>query len=292
MDRSSRRTSAVVLLAAGCVFSASSHAYNAAEDADAQDREVKAAYDRGYKAAKEEYAREAATRQSASPNTANAPPATAAPTQKTSTPPVRKPILDIKHVYSDTSDVETVQEVPVTARPLPGQQSTQTPPATEAHAAPPQPAARRFTADAAEAADASAAPAPRQNQQPVRSADAQVRNSSTRPYTGRTAQYVTPPPQVADDEDEAGDEAVAPRAAQVYTTQPRYAPRPQPQYAPPPAAMRPAPQPYGYVQQPAYAAPRPYPYYSPPAPWVAQYQPAPQTGRWYWSPEYGRWLYY
>jgi hypothetical protein len=56
--------------------------------------------------------------------------------------------------------------------------------------------------------------------------------------------------------------------------------------------MPPAPQAYGYVQQPTSVAARPYAYYAPPAAWAGEYQPAPYAGRWYWSPEYGRWLYY
>jgi hypothetical protein len=283
MDRSLRQGPAIALLAAGCVFSASSHAYSAAEDAEAQGREVKAAYDRGYKAAKEELAREAATKQGASADT---PPTTAASAQRSTTAPASKPILDIKHVYSDASDVETVQEVPVTAKPLPEQQSAQNPASSDARAAPPQSMARRF---AATAAAPSTDPEPLRNQQPVRRIDAQVGDASPGRAAARVVQQdAAPPEEVADDE---GDDAGTPRAAQIYATEPQYV-RPRAQYAPPPVSMRPPPQPYGYVQQPTYVATRPYAYYAPPARWVDGYQAAPQAGRWYWSPEYGRWLYY
>jgi len=49
MDDTLRQTLAGALLATGCLCSASSHAYSAADDAEAQDREVKAAYDRDCK---------------------------------------------------------------------------------------------------------------------------------------------------------------------------------------------------------------------------------------------------
>ena len=114
MDAHLRQTLAGAFLATGCLCSASSHAYSAADDAEAQDREVKAAYDRGYKAAKEDLAREAATKGTA----ATTPPATEARAQKPTSEAARKPILDIKHVYSDASEIETVQEVPVTSKPL------------------------------------------------------------------------------------------------------------------------------------------------------------------------------
>ena len=289
MDRTLREAAALAFLAAGCVLSTPSHAYSATDDAEAQDREVKAAYDRGYKAARDELAREASTKQSPAAGT---PPAAAAPAQKSAaaaaTPatPARKPILDIKHVYSDTSDVESVQEVPVVTRPLPEPQSTQTAATNEAHVAPPQPTARRTVAAAT---DTPADPEPMQNQQPVRRASAQMRDAGPTRATGRAVQHdVAPPEEMADDD---VDDAAPPRAAQVYSTEPQYA-RPRAQYAPQAAAMRQPPQQYGYVQQPAYAAPRPYSYYSAPAPWADAYRPMPQAGGWYWSPEYGRWLYY
>ena len=83
MDARLRQTLTGAFLATGCLFSASSHAYNAADDAEAQDREVKAAYDRGYKAAKEELAREAA----AKGNAATTPPATEARARRNYEPP-------------------------------------------------------------------------------------------------------------------------------------------------------------------------------------------------------------
>lgn len=296
MDRSLRQTSAAAFLAAGCVFSASSHAYSAAEDAEAQEREVKAAYDRGYQAAKDEMARAATAKASAVSST---PPA-ATRTQKAATPPPRKPILDIKSTFSDAGHIEKVQEVPVTATPLPEENGPETPPSTQAHVVP-QPSARSRVAAAA---DASAKQESPQNQQPVQSANAQVRDSGNRIAARRSVQQEFEPPEDAA-YDDGDDDAEAPRTAQVYTTTPRYAREPE-QYAPPPVAMRQAPQPYGYVQQPAYAspqqygyvqqstyaAPHPNAYYAPPAPWGAQYQSAPPAGRWYWSPQYGRWLYY
>ena len=291
MDTTLRQTLAGACLATGCLVSASSHAYNAADDADAQNREVKAAYDRGYQAARQELAREAASKGAAAatpPPTATAAPASP-PAQKTAAATARKPILDIKHVYSDASEIETVQEVPVTARPLPEQQSAQAPAPEAARVAQPQPqpAARRPVAVASDDSTDTDAP---QNYQPVQRPKAQARNAAY----GRTAQRV--PQQDAMSADELADDdaydAPAPRAAQVYSTGQQYA-RPRAQYAPPPAPMPPPSQAYGYAQRPTYVATRPYGYYAPSGAWVDAYQqPAPYAGRWYWSPEYGRWLYY
>lgn len=101
-------------LVAGCTFSLLSHAYTKEEDAAAQD-EFKEAYTRGYEAAKEEMRRQAA--QAAKPAAAATPkgaaPATTAPLA------APKPILDIKETYSDAGHVEKIQQVPVTAQPLP-----------------------------------------------------------------------------------------------------------------------------------------------------------------------------
>jgi hypothetical protein len=282
MDARLRQMLAGAFLATGCLVSASSHAYNAADDAEAQDREVKAAYDRGYKAAKEELAREAAAKGTA----ATTPPATEARAQKSTIEAPRKPILDIKHVYSDASDVETVQEVPVTSKPLGEQPGTQSSASSSTRIAPTKPVARRSpvaTTDAWTDTDSL------QNPQPVQRSSAPPRNTGIVRSTGRVQQQnAMPPEEFADDE---GDDAVMPRTAQVYTTGPQYV-RPRPQYAPPPVAMQPPPQAYGYVQRPTSVAARPYAYYAPPAAWAGEYQPAPAAGRWYWSPEYGRWLYY
>ncbi|WP_035989764.1 hypothetical protein [Paraburkholderia caribensis] len=282
MDIRLRQTLAGAFLATACLVSASSHAYSAADDAEAQDREVKAAYDRGYKAAKEELAREAAAKGTA----ATTPPATQARAQKSTVETARKPILDIKHVYSDTSDIETVQEVPVSSKPLDEQPGTQSPATSSTRVAPPKPVARRSPVATADAwADTDSL----QNPQPVQRSSTPPRNGGIVRSTGRVQQQNAMPPEAfADDED---DDAAMPRTAQVYTTGPQY-PRPQTQYAPPPVAMRPPPQAYGYVQRPTSVAARPYAYYAPPAAWAGDYQPAPYAGRWYWSPEYGRWLYY
>lgn len=282
MDAHLRQTLAGAFLATGCLFSASSHAYSAADDAEAQDREVKAAYDRGYKAAKEELAHEAAAKGTA----ATTPLATEARAQKSTVEPARKPILDIKHVYSETSDIETVQEVPVTSKPLGEQPGAQSVASGSTRIAPPKPVAYRSpvaTTDAWTDTDSL------QNPQSVQRPSAPPRNAGVARSTGRVQQQnAMPPEEYADDE---GDDAVMPRTAQVYTTEPQYA-RPRAQYAPPPVAMQPPPQAYGYVQRPTSVAARPYAYYAPPAPWTGGYQPAPYAGRWYWSPEYGRWLYY
>ncbi len=329
MDTTLRQTLAGAFLATGCLVSAPSHAYSAADDAEAQDREVKAAYDRGYKAAKDELARQAAK------GTAdNAPAAAATSAQKTAAEPARKPILDIKHVYSDASDVETVQEVPVTSKPLPDDAtaSATAPATTQAAAqpaaqpaaqsaapeggarnAPPKPAARRpSTAVADSLADPDALPKP----QPVQRASVQPRNAGTGRSTGRVLRQDAPPPEELADDDY---DTPMPRRAQVYSTGPQYIqpraqyaqPRaqyaqpqaqyvqpqmpqmPQMQYAQPPVSMQPPrAQTYGYVQRPTYTATRPYTYYGPPAAWADEYQPAPYAGQWYWSPQYGRWLYY
>ena len=285
MDIRLRQTLAGAFVATGCMVSASSHAYSAADDAEAQDREVKAAYDRGYKAAKEELAREAAAKGTAA-TTPPAPPATQARAQKSTSETARKPILDIKHVYSDASDIETVQEVPVTSKPLGEQPGAQSSATSSTRVAPPKPVARRSpvaTADAWTDTDSL------QNPQPVQRLSAPPQNGGIVRSAGRVQQqHAMPPEAFADDE---GDDVVMPRTPQVYTTGPQYA-RPQTQYAPPPVAMPPAPQAYGYVQRPASVAARPYAYYAPPAAWAGEYQPAPYAGRWYWSPEYGRWLYY
>lgn len=282
MDAHLRQTLAGAFLATGCLCSASSHAYSAADDAEAQDREVKAAYDRGYKAAKEELAREAATKGTA----ATTPPATEARAQKPTSEAARKPILDIKHVYSDASEIETVQEVPVTSKPLGEQAGTPSPASSVTRIASSKPVARHappVTSDAWTDTDSL------QNPQPVQRPSAPPRNAGVVRSTGRPPQQNAMPPEAfADDE---GDDAGMPRTAQVYTTEPQYA-RPRTQYAPPPVAMRPPPQAYGYVQRPTSVAARPYAYYAPPAAWNGDYQPAPYAGRWYWSPEYGRWLYY
>ncbi|MFP3558149.1 hypothetical protein SB861_46920 [Paraburkholderia sp. SIMBA_049] len=282
MDARLRQMLTGAFLATGCLFSASSHAYNAADDAEAQDREVKAAYDRGYKAAKEELAREAAAKSTA----ATTPPATEARAQKSTVEPARKPILDIKHVYSETSDIETVQEVPVTSKPLGEQPGTQAPASSSTRIAPPKPVARRSpvaTTDAWTDTDSL------QNPQPVQRSSAPPRNAVIVRSTGRAQQQNAMPPEEFADDD--GDDAVMPRTAQVYTTEPQYA-RPRQQYGPPPGAMRPPQQAYAYVQRPTSVAARPYAYYAPPAAWSGEYQPTPYAGRWYWSPEYGRWLYY
>ncbi|BFG76568.1 hypothetical protein PTKU46_46010 [Paraburkholderia terrae] len=282
MDARLRQTLTGAFLATGCLFSASSHAYNAADDAEAQDREVKAAYDRGYKAAKEELAREATAKGTA----ATTPPANEARAQKSTVEAARKPILDIKHVYSETSDIETVQEVPVTSKPLGEQPGTQAPASSSTRLAPPKPVARRSpvaTTDAWTDTDSL------QNPQPVQRSSAPPRNAVIVRSTGRAQQQNAMPPEEFADDD--GDDAVMPRTAQVYTTEPQYA-RPRTQYAPPPVAMRPPPQAYGYVQRPTSVAARPYAYYAPSAAWGGEYQPTPYAGRWYWSPEYGRWLYY
>jgi hypothetical protein len=310
MDTTLRQTLAGAFLATGCLVSAPSHAYNAADDAEAQDREVKAAYDRGYKAAKDELARQAAK---GTADSADAAAATSA--QKTAGEPARKPILDIKHVYSDASDVETVQEVPVTSKPLPDDTTAAaTAPATKQAAAqsaapeggarnlPPKPAARRpSTAVANAAADSDALP----NPQPVQRASVQPRNAGTGRSTGRVLRQDAPPPEELADDDY---DTPMPRRAQVYSTGPQYIqPRaqyaqpqaqyvqpqmPQMQYAQPPVSMPPRVQTYGYVPRPTYAATRPYPYYGPPAAWADEYQPSPYAGQWHWSPQYGRWLYY
>ncbi|MBN3756478.1 hypothetical protein G3N95_26315 [Paraburkholderia sp. Tr-20389] len=281
MDESLRHTLASAFLATGCLFSSASHAYSATEDADAQDREVKAAYDRGYKAAKEELAREAATK-----GVAAASPDTAISAQKPVSDTPRKPILDIKHVYSETSDIETVQEVPVTSTPLPDNKGTQSSASRAARVAQPQPVARRSSTVATDDLVESDAP---QARQPVPRPSAQPRNAGVVRSTGRVQQAATTSrAELA--EDEAYDSGM-PREAQVYTTSPQYA-RPRAQYAAPPVPMQPPPQAYGYAQQSAYMAPRPYAYYAPANAWGDRYQPAAYAGRWYWSPEYGRWLYY
>lgn len=306
METSVRHATAIALLAAGCGFSASSHAYSAAEDAEAQDQEVRAAYDRGYQAAREEMARNAATSATRATVAANAPAGTAAAAkQKTAAP---APILDIKHTYSDAGDVQKVLTLPITVKPLADAQDAAVP--AEAQAMPPAPA----PGQAATYADTAVQPA-RVAQQ------SEPRTYARAPLNNRPSAAAPPPAQedVAPQESIADDEAVddaPPRAAQVYSTQgPQYA-QPQSQYAPP--------QPYGYAQPPAYAqqrpgyaqpptyaqqqsddaqapvyaqrpayAPPPQPaYYAPPAPWDARYQPQPQA-RWvYWSPQYGRWMYY
>jgi hypothetical protein len=284
MDESLRQTLACALLATGCVMSSPSHAYSAAEDADAQDREVKAAYDRGYKAAKEELAREAASKGTTAP-----PPSAAAAesAQKPASVTPRKPILDIKHVYSDASEVETVQEVPVASTPLPeGQPGAQSTASSAAHVRQPQSVARHASPPAS--ADLADADAP-QTRQPVQRASVQPRNTGVARSAGRVPQQnAVPRDELA--EDDSYDSGM-PREARVYSTGPQYA-RPRAQYAPPPVSMRPAPQPYGYAQQPTYTTSRPYAYYAPANAWGDGYQPAPSAGRWYWSPEYGRWLYY
>jgi hypothetical protein len=221
MDRSLRQASAVAFLAAGCVFSTSSRAYSAAEDAEAQDREVKAAYDRGYQAAKQELAHAAASKPAAAAAT---PPAAAASAQPSPAAPPRKPILDIKHVYSDASEVETVREVPVTVKPLPDKASAQTPAPDEARVAaqqptpptsPAPPAARRSVAVAADAsADDSES---LQNPPPVpRPPHVQARDAG--PRRPAIQQQAAPPEEVADDE---GDDAGMP--AQAYAPEPQYA---------------------------------------------------------------------
>jgi len=302
MDTSARHATAIALLAVGCGVSAASHAYSKDEDAAAQDREVQAAYDRGYKAAREELAQQAAA----------AAPAAAAP-RKAVGPATQKPILDFKNTYSDAGEVSTVMTVPVVVKPLASGQDAQAAAAAEAQ---------------------SEAPA---DQQPVPRSHAQVpANHRSVAAAPPADDDVAPPESLA--KDEAVDESESPRAAQQYSTESlHYAQPAQPeaQYAPPPVASRPPPQPYGsgqqaeytqqqpafgqqpvypqqqsayaqqpaypqqyaqqqyaqqqpvYAQQPAYAPPRPA-YYPPPAP----YQPPPRT-RWvYWSPQYGRWIYY
>ncbi|WP_109483369.1 hypothetical protein [Paraburkholderia sp. C35] len=296
MDGTLRQTMAGALLATGCLCSAPSHAYSAVDDSEAQDREVKAAYDRGYQAAKQELAREAASRgaaASAAPATvaatstsAPAPTAGSATAQK---PAARKPILDIKHVYSDASDVEIVKEVPVTSKPLAEQQSAQAAAPDEARPTPSRPVARQapvadesMEASTEASTDADELPPP----QPVQRAAAPVRRQAVQRVPQPQAQ---PPEELADDD---GYDTAMPRAAQAYSApQPQYA-RPRAQYAPPPVAMQPPPQNYAYVQRPTYVATRPYTYYGQPAAWGDAYQPAPYEGRWYWSPQYGRWLYY
>jgi len=257
MDRSLKQASTAAFLAAGCVFSASSHAYSAAEDAAVQDQEVKAAYDRGYQAAKQELARQAAEKASAAAANTTTPAATTT-AQKTTTPP-RKPILDIKNTYSDAGHVETVQQVPVTATPLPEQTAAQTPPPAQARVAPQAPAHGAV----AVAADAAAEPKAPADQQAARSANPNVQTQAQAqaqdddnvvPTRRAMQQRVAQPEETADDE--GADDAAPAGTAQQYADQtPRYA-QPQAQYAPPPVAARQVPQPpqqYGYAQQPAYA---------------------------------------
>ena len=311
MYRNLRRASVAALLAAGCVISTSSHAFGAVDDAEAQDQEVKAAYDRGYQAAKQELALQAATTASPSANTPAATKATVPATQKATTAasPPRKPILDIKSTYSDAGHAETVQEIPVTAMPLPEQTGPQAPPPTQARVVRPLPVYAQVAAATEDLANQRSP----QRQQTGRTADREGQAQPHDPGNGLSPRRVVqrdaaPAEQTA--YDEADDESdPPPGTAQQYADEtPHYA-RPTAQYAPPVAWQQAPqlPQPYGYAQQPAYAsaqqygyvqqqpayaARRPYTYYAPQAPWVAQYRPAPQTGRWYWSPQYGRWLYY
>ena len=303
MDTSVRHTTAIALLAVGCGFSAASQAYSAAEDAEAQDREVRAAYDRGYQAAKEEMAHAPATNAAANAPAATAPPQTAGAV-------AQKPILDFKHTYSDSGEVQTVMTVPVTVKPLADGQGAQGTAATAA-------AADEQAAPAAEQAAARADDAaPPATYRPKPRTYAQVPPQHPVAATPPAREEVAPQESLADDE-AVDNEPQQPRSAQIYSTQGvGYAqpPQPQAQYAPPPTASRPPPQPYNYAprpvysqpqpadpqqyaqqyaQQPVYAPPRPAYYAPPPAPWGAQqYQPQPQT-RWvYWSPQYGRWMYY
>lgn len=123
MDTTVRHAAAITVIALGCGFSVTSHAYSKEDDAQAQDREVQAAYDRGYKAAREEMAQASATHAPAAAagstsGNASTNASAAAPKKAAGAP---KPILDFKHTYSDAgdaSDVTTVMTVPVVVKPL------------------------------------------------------------------------------------------------------------------------------------------------------------------------------
>jgi hypothetical protein len=314
MDTSVRLARTITLLAVGCGISTASHAYSKEEDAAAQDREVQAAYDRGYKAAREEMAAKATA--SAGSPAQSAASGAAEPSGKPSSAPAKrvagsaakKPILDQKFTYSDAGEVTTVKSVPVVVKPLAAgndEQAATAPTDVEA-ATPAHGQAREYDSTAA-------TPAQSWSQRPATRTYAQA--PADRPVEAAPVvqEEAAPPESLADDD--TVDEEEAPRQDPVLSTTQSLDPsQPQARYAPP--------QPYGYAQQPAYAqeqpayTQRPYPqqypqqpqysqqpvytqplptYYAPPAPpapWGAQYQAQQPPRGVYWSSQYGRWMYY
>jgi hypothetical protein len=315
MDTSIRLASAITLLAVGCGISATSHAYSKQEDAAAQDREVQAAYDRGYKAARQEMANKAA--------------ASAAATAPAAAPVAKKPIHDQKFTYSDAGDAATVVTVPVVVKPAANREDAQA--VADPRAVVEVKAGAPAANEAGERDGTATTPAKSRSERPPAGTYAQAPATRQPVAAAPAAQANAAPPQSLADDEVVDDEEAPRQDLLLSTTQSQQPSQPPARYAPPP-------QPYGYAQQPAYAqrpqpayAQQPYPqqypqypqqygqeyaqqwpqqpvyaqqqayaqpqaaYYAQPAPqapWGAQYQPQPQARGVYWSPQYGRWIYY
>jgi hypothetical protein len=285
MKRCGIWTSSAIVISAN-LLTGPAYAYSAAEDAAAQEEQVKEAYERGYKAAVEEMKEKAAAAKSRQPSSV-------ADTAHAAQPPAVKPsaIMDIKEVFSDAGHVETVQAIPITTRPLQEQPGASAPASTNAPstatrtlaAAAPRPAARPSMSEQA----------PEQDQQPAangtaRNPDSEGEFASRRPAEQQAAQGASSEDEDADDGD-GSDDADSPR----YPTASRQYASPPATYAPRYASAQTSRD--GYDPYAAYSAPREYRYGTPmpPPPSVSQYAPPPPGGRrMYWSPEYGRWFYY
>ena len=130
MKRILIRPLGAALAIAGCICATPTFADSASDAAQAQ--ALKDAYARGYQAAVAATAHGSAA---AADPPAAAHASVASPPPPATVPAPRKPILDIKEVYSDAGDVETVKEEPVTSAPLPAAPTARLPAVAQAPAA-------------------------------------------------------------------------------------------------------------------------------------------------------------
>ena len=272
-------------LLATALFSQLSHADSATDYTAAQQQALREAYEQGYNAARAQ-AQGSKVVLPAVPQ----PPASAFPAPAPALSPAPKPLLDIKEVYSDAGDSETVREMPVAARPLSSAAGTPqaplaiVPSAAIGSARPPAPASQ----------DEQVSP---EEQQEIQNLIKEIRDWGNRQAAQRASQGTPPPGNAVP--------AAAPQASAAPISQPapavsdqqyeddaqEYARALSARTSRAPAGQAPpvdtGPLPADYSSAPAST------YAPPPPPAVSQNQAAPASREgMYWSPQYGRWLSY